>query len=42
VNLGDDTDITRAIYGQIAGTYYGMNGIPDSWLEKRVIVKCCV
>ncbi|WP_035609611.1 ADP-ribosylglycohydrolase family protein [Haloferula sp. BvORR071] len=34
VNLGDDADTTGAIYGQIAGAYYGLCGIPDGWLEK--------
>lgn len=33
-NLGDDTDTTAAICGQIAGAYYGVNAIPQSWLEK--------
>jgi ADP-ribosyl-[dinitrogen reductase] hydrolase len=28
VNLGDDADATGAIYGQLAGTYYGVNAIP--------------
>lgn len=28
VNLGDDADTTAAIYGQIAGAYYGIDGIP--------------
>ena len=28
VNLGDDTDTTAAIYGQLAGTYYGYNHLP--------------
>ena len=28
VNLGDDADTTGAIYGQIAGAYYGEEGIP--------------
>lgn len=32
VALGDDTDTTGAVYGQIAGAYYGINGIP--WVEK--------
>jgi len=36
VNLGDDADTTGAIYGQIAGAYYGLNGIPDSWVDKIV------
>lgn len=34
VNLGDDADTTAAVYGQLAGTYYGANSIPDSWLAK--------
>lgn len=34
VNLGDDADTTGAVYGQIAGAYYGAKGIPDAWLEK--------
>jgi ADP-ribosyl-[dinitrogen reductase] hydrolase len=31
VNLGDDADTTGAVYGQIAGAYYGENGIPQEW-----------
>ena len=34
VNLGDDADTTGAIYGQLAGAYYGINAIPDSWRSK--------
>jgi ADP-ribosyl-[dinitrogen reductase] hydrolase len=34
VNLGDDADTTGAIYGQIAGAYYGISNIPDAWLDK--------
>lgn len=34
VNLGDDADTTAAICGQLAGAYYGINGIPDAWLGK--------
>ena len=34
VNLGDDADTTGAIYGQLAGAFYGMEGIPAEWLEK--------
>jgi ADP-ribosylglycohydrolase len=33
-NLGDDADTTAAIYGQLAGAYYGLEGIPNSWVEK--------
>lgn len=32
VSLGDDTDTTGAVYGQIAGAYYGINNIP--WVDK--------
>lgn len=32
VSLGDDTDTTGAVYGQIAGAYYGLKEIP--WKEK--------
>jgi ADP-ribosyl-[dinitrogen reductase] hydrolase len=34
VNLGEDADTTGAIYGQMAGAYYGLEGIPAGWLEK--------
>ncbi len=34
VNLGDDADTTGAVYGQIAGAYYGEEGIPASWRSK--------
>jgi ADP-ribosyl-[dinitrogen reductase] hydrolase len=34
VNLGDDADTTGAVYGQIAGAYYGYSGIPASWRDK--------
>lgn len=33
-NLGDDADTTSAVYGQIAGAHYGIEGIPASWREK--------
>lgn len=33
-NLGDDSDTTAAITGQIAGAYYGLSAIPRHWLEK--------
>jgi ADP-ribosyl-[dinitrogen reductase] hydrolase len=33
-NLGDDADTTAAITGQLAGAYYGVNGIPQHWLDK--------
>jgi len=31
VNLGEDADTTGAICGQIAGAYYGVDGIPQRW-----------
>jgi ADP-ribosylglycohydrolase len=34
VNLGQDADTTAAIYGQLAGAYYGIEGIPQEWLKK--------
>lgn len=40
VNLGEDTDTVGAVYGQLAGAYYGItpsNGIPARWLDKIVL-----
>ena len=33
VNLGNDADTTGAVYGQIAGAYYGYEGIPKEWRD---------
>lgn len=33
-NLGEDADTTAAICGQIAGAFYGGEGIPGGWLSK--------
>ena len=33
-NLGDDADTTAAIHGQLAGAFYGKEGIPERWLTK--------
>lgn len=33
-NLGDDADTTTAIYGQVAGAYYGVESIPSEWRER--------
>jgi ADP-ribosyl-[dinitrogen reductase] hydrolase len=33
-NLGDDADTTCAVYGQLAGAFYGIDDIPGDWLEK--------
>jgi ADP-ribosyl-[dinitrogen reductase] hydrolase len=34
VNLGEDADTTGAIYGQLAGAYYGFSNIPKTWTKK--------
>jgi ADP-ribosyl-[dinitrogen reductase] hydrolase len=31
VNIGGDADTTGAVYGQIAGAYFGLNDIPEQW-----------
>ena len=31
VNLGDDADTTGAVYGQLAGAFYGAQGLPQAW-----------
>lgn len=35
-NLGDDADTTAAIFGQLAGAYYGSSAIPSNWRKKLV------
>lgn len=32
-NLGHDADTTAAVYGQLAGAYFGAEDIPQSWVE---------
>ncbi|CAF1000569.1 unnamed protein product [Rotaria sordida] len=34
INLGDDTDTTAAIYGQLAGAYYGYKNLPAQWVDQ--------
>ena len=36
VNLGMDADTTGAVYGQLAGVFYGEEGIPESWRSQLV------
>ncbi len=33
VRLGGDTDTTAAITGALAGAYYGLEGIPEAWVQ---------
>lgn len=33
-NLGDDADTVAAVAGQIAGSLYGLSGIPTDWVDK--------
>lgn len=33
VNLGDDTDTVGAVAGGMAGLYYGIEEVPNEWLE---------
>jgi ADP-ribosyl-[dinitrogen reductase] hydrolase len=37
VNLGQDADTTGAVYGQLAGAFYGEEGIPEGW--RRILVR---
>ncbi len=39
VNLGMDADTTGAVYGQLAGAYYGESGIPESWLSQLIRIE---
>ncbi len=34
VNLGEDADTTGAVYGQLAGAFYGLDSIPERWRIK--------
>lgn len=36
-NLGDDADTTAAVYGQLAGAFYGEEGIPRAWRERLAL-----
>lgn len=43
INLGDDTDTTAAIYGQLAGACYGYQELPKKWskcLYGKNYIKC--
>ena len=32
-NLGNDADTTAAVYGELAGAFYGLNAIPGAWRD---------
>ena len=34
VGLWLDADTTGAVFGALAGAYYGERGLPDRWLSK--------
>src|SRR5687768_8012362 len=34
VNLGEDADTTGAVYGQLAGAFYGAAAIPQAWRDR--------
>jgi len=34
VALGEDTDTTAAVFGQIAGAFYSRSGIPERWMDR--------
>lgn len=44
VNLGNDTDTVAAVAGAVAGIYYGIDSMPEEWLNtlrgKDVIESC--
>lgn len=37
VNLGEDADTIGAVYGQLAGAYYGEGAIPSRWVSKLAL-----
>lgn len=37
-NLGNDADTTAAVYGQLAGAYYGATAIPSHWRNRLALV----
>jgi len=37
VNLGDDADTTAAVYGQLAGAFYGVSAIPQRFRDRLVM-----
>ena len=40
VNLGGDSDSIGAVYGQLAGAYYGFEAIPERWVKAVKTWEC--
>lgn len=38
MNQGDNAGTTGAIYGQLAGSYYGVESMPGEWPEKLTVL----
>ena len=36
VNLGEDSDVTAAVYGQLAGAFHGINAVPGNWRNSLI------
>lgn len=36
VNLGGDADTVGAVYGGLAGAFYGIDGLPEEWMDGLV------
>lgn len=36
VNRGGDSDTAGAVYGALAGVYYGYEAIPENWISRMV------
>ena len=35
-NLGHDSDVVSAVYGQLAGAYHGVSAIPGIWRNSLI------
>ena len=44
-NLGRDSDVVAAVYGQLAGAYHGVSAIPGIWrnslMKQEVVIDTC-
>ncbi|WP_337101236.1 ADP-ribosylglycohydrolase family protein [Paenibacillus sp. YIM B09110] len=39
INLGEDTDTTGAVTGGLAGIYYGLEAMPNEWIDSLARIK---